>query len=335
MKLDRTSDWGYPAQVSAEDEELLERGRRIVLASWIGIVGNAVLAVLKTVVGLIAGSAAVISDGIDSGLDVLTSAITLVAARITTKPPDIDHPYGHSRAEAIATKSLSFIIFFAGAQLASGTIRRLLEQSPPEVETDLAILVTLASILGKSLLASHKWVVGRRQKSAMLIADAKNMRGDIVISFGVLFGLAAVRLFDLPIIDSIAALLISAWIMYLAFRIFIDTNTELMEGHKDRSTYEEIFDAVEGVAGAEHPHRTRIRTVGSMHIVDLDIEVDGELTVREAHAIAQKTEQAIKGALGNVYDVLVHIEPLGNVEKRERYGVSKRKLDAESSRRER
>lgn len=317
--------------MSSEDQELLERGRRIVVASWIGIAGNGVLAVTKTVVGLLSGSAAVISDGIDSGLDVLTSGITLLAARITTKPPDIDHPYGHSRAEAIATKSLSFIIFFAGAQLAVGTVRRLVEQTPPEVQTSLAIWVTLVSILGKSALAAHKWIVGRRQRSSMLIADAKNMRGDIVISVGVLLGLLAVRTFDLPIVDSLVALFISGWIMVLAFRIFLDTNTELMEGHKDRSTYQEIFDAVERVAGAEHPHRTRIRSVGSMQIVDLDIEVDGELTVREAHEIAQRTEQAIKSALGNVYDVLVHVEPLGNVEKRERYGVSKRKLEAESS----
>lgn len=317
--------------MTQEDRVLEERGRRIVVASWIGIIGNGVLAVLKTVVGFVSGSAAVLGDGIDSGLDVLTSGITLIAARITSKPPDIDHPYGHSRVEAIATKSVSFIIFFAGAQLALGTIRHLIDGTPRELPSELAIWVTVASIIGKTALAVHKRLVGQQENSSMLIADANNMRADIIISLGVLAGLAATFLFSLPIVDTIVALLISIWIMFVAFRIFLETNTELMEGYKDRDTYKEIFKAVDGVPGAEHPHRTRVRTVGSMQIVDLDIEVDGRLTVTDAHEIAQQTEQAIKKALGNVYDVLVHVEPLGNVENRERYGVSRRKLNREDA----
>lgn len=317
--------------MTQDDTFLEERGRKIVTASWIGIIGNGVLAVLKTVVGFISGSAAVLGDGIDSGLDVLTSGITLIAARITSKPPDIDHPYGHSRAEAIATKSVSFMIFFAGAQLALGSLGHLLNGSPRDLPSELAIWVTVVSIVGKTILAVHKQVIGRRYKSSMLIADANNMRADIVISIGVLGGLAATFLFNLPLVDSIVALLISIWIMFVAFRIFLETNTELMEGYKDRDTYQRIFKAVDSVPGAEHPHRTRVRTIGSMQVVDLDIEVDGNLTVTQAHEIAQQTEKAIKGAVGDVYDVLVHVEPLGNVENRERYGVSRGKLSREAS----
>jgi cation diffusion facilitator family transporter len=317
--------------VTQEDTQREDRGRRIVTASWIGIIGNGVLAALKTVVGFISGSAAVLGDGIDSGLDVLTSGITLIAARITSKPPDMDHPYGHSRVETIATKSVSFIIFFAGAQLAFGTVGHLLDGTARDIPSELAIWVTVASIVGKTGLAIHKRVVGKRVNSSMLVADADNMRADIVISVGVLAGLSATFLLSLPIVDSIVALCISIWIMFVAFRIFLQTNTELMEGYKDRETYQRIFRAVDSVPGAEHPHRTRVRTIGSMQIVDLDIEVDGNLTVTEAHEIAQQTERAIKGALGNVYDVLVHVEPLGNVENRERYGLSRRKLNRKSS----
>ncbi|MFW5728808.1 MAG: cation diffusion facilitator family transporter [Spirochaetota bacterium] len=306
-----------------------KRAARIIVASWISIAGNGLLAALKSVVGFLSGSAAVVSDGIDSGLDVLTSAITLVAARITSKPPDIDHPYGHSRVETIATKSVSFIILFAGAQLAWRTVGQLVRGAPQDLPSELAVWVTVASIVGKSALAVHKRSVGRRMNSAMLIADAKNMLADIVVSIGVLTGLLFTYLFNTPVIDSIVALLISLWIMFVAFRIFVETNTELMEGYKDRETYQRIFRAVDAVPGAEHPHRTRVRTIGSMQIVDLDIEVDGDLTVREAHEIARQTEQAIKGAVGNVYDVLVHVEPVGNVENRERYGLSRKKLNRE------
>ncbi len=188
------------------------------------------LALLKGVAGYISGSAAVLGDGIDSGLDVLTSAITLVAARITSKPPDIDHPYGHSRVETIATKSVSFIIFFAGAQLAFGTFGDLIAGNTRDIPSVLAVWVTVASILGKGGLAIYKGIVGMRVNSSMLVADAKNMRADIAVSVGVLVGLAFTIQFDLPAVDTVVALLISVWIMFVAFQIFLDTNTELMEG---------------------------------------------------------------------------------------------------------
>lgn len=313
--------------VDSEREAAADRTSRIVGASWVGIIANAFLAAAKIVVGFLSRSAAVMSDGIDSALDVLTSTITLIAARITDKPPDLNHPYGHSRAETIATKSLSFVIFFAGAQLAISTIGSLVTGEGHELPTRLALWVTVGSVLGKSWLAIYKFRVGRRTGSQMLIADAKNMRSDIVISLTVLVGLLFTYAFHLPILDTLTALGVSLWIIWVAFSIFIETNMELMEGHADPDTYQRIFDAIQEVPGAEHPHRARIRSIGGRSIVDLDIEVDGDITVREAHLIAQATERRIREVVDDVYDVLVHVEPIGNVERAERYGLSQRKLD--------
>ena len=308
-----------------------DRVLAITRASWIGIAANGLLSVAKIVVGFLAQSAAVLSDGVDSGLDVLTSSITLVAARITAKPPDLGHPYGHSRAETIATKSLSFIIFFAGAQLAVSTVRALISGEIREVPAPMALYVTIASILGKIFLAIHKYTVGRRHNSSMLMADAKNMRADIVISVAVLVGLGTTLLLHLPILDRITALAVSIWIMSVAFRIFLETNDELMEGFGEPETYRKLFDAVTSVPGARNPHRARIRTVGVYRVVDLDIEVDGSLSVTEAHEIARQAERAVRLAVENVYDVLIHVEPLGNVERSERYGVSREMLDDSES----
>jgi cation diffusion facilitator family transporter len=302
------------------------RTREIVIASWVGIIGNGILAVLKLLVGVYAHSIAVVSDGVDSAIDIFTSAISLVAARIVAKPPDLNHPYGHMRAETIAAKTFSFIIFFAGAQLAISTVTHLVQGQAREVPGTLAIYVTIVSVIGKTGLFIHKYWVGRRTESAMLIADAKNMRGDIAVSLGVLLGLGFTYLLDMPMVDSVTAIVISVWIMYIAFKIFLETNVELMEGYEDTSLYPQIFDAVESVPGAHHPHRTRIRTIGALRIVDLDIEVDGELTVSEAHEISRGAEAAIRACVSNVYDVLVHVEPTGNVEETEPYGVSRRKL---------
>ena len=308
--------------------EVERRTAAIVLASWVGIVANAFLAAAKIVAGFLSGSAAVVGDGVDSALDVLTSTITLIAARITAKPPDVYHPYGHTRAETIATKSLSFVIFFAGAQLAAATAQAIIRGDTHVVPSRLALWVTIASIVGKTGLALYKFRVGRATGSPMLIANAKNMRADIVISVTVLAGLLFTYTLDVPVLDSVVAFGVSCWIMWVAFRIFFETNTELMEGHGDPHTYQRIFDAVREVPGAEHPHRARIRSIGGLCIVDLDIEVDGKLTVREAHEIALNTEKRIRAAVENVYDVLVHVEPIGNVERAERYGVSQRTLDS-------
>lgn len=320
------SDDALSPGARAENAARHERSRQIIVASWVGIAANGALAVLKVVAGFLTRSAAVVSDGVDSALDVLTSTITLVAARITDKPPDVNHPYGHTRAETIATKTLSFVIFFAGAQLAISTVGSLVSGEPPELPGTLSIAVTIVSIFGKVALALYKFAVGRQTSSAMLVADAKNMRSDIVISLAVLIGLIFTFALHLPIIDALTALAVSCWIMVVAFRIFLETNTELMEGYDDPQTYQRIFDAIEAVPGAEHPHRTRIRTVGPYAVIDLDIEVAADLTVLEAHRIAQETEGAIREAVPNVYDVIIHIEPIGNVERSERYGVSKRKL---------
>jgi cation diffusion facilitator family transporter len=313
--------------LSDERSPQSERTKSIVFASWVGVIGNGILAGGKIVAGFIAHSVAVIGDGIDSSLDILTSILTMVAARITDRPPDVNHPYGHTRAETIATKALSFIIFFAGAQLAVGTLRHLFGGTSRELPTLLAFIVTGISIVGKSALAVYKFQLGKRTSSPMLVADAKNMKSDIFISASVLVGLAFTHLFQIPILDSIAALAISIYIMRVAFGIFVETNTELMEGHAEPETYQKVFDAVHSVPGAEHPHRTRIREIGALYIIDVDVEVDGTMSVGDAHEIAQQIEKAIREAIPNVYDVMVHIEPIGNVEQSERYGLSQRKLD--------
>ncbi len=309
-----------------------DRFRRIVLASWIGIVANAVLAVLKIVVGAVSGSFAVISDGIDSGNDILTSVVTLFTAYVARRPPDKRFPYGYARADTLATKLLSFVIFFAGAQLIISTIRHALTDTPQLPTGSLVFYVTGASIVVKVALAAYKIRVGRRVHSAMLVADGKNMQNDVIISVAVLIGLAGTHIFNMPIIDSITAIVVSIWIIKVALQIFIQSNVELMDGMQNTAAYQAVFDAVGSVPEAHNPHRTRIRRLGHMYVVILDIEVDADMDVGSAHAIALKTERAIAEQVPRVYDVVVHIEPYGNVEQNERYGLADTSPPESSSR---
>ncbi|MBT3275871.1 MAG: cation transporter [Spirochaetales bacterium] len=291
-------------------------------ASWIGVFGNTVLAALKIVFGILSGSLAVISDGIDTATDIITSLVSLFAAMVMGKPPDRGHPYGHWRAEAIATKLISFVIFFVGAQLALSSGRILVKGGAIDTPTIAAVFVTLASIFGKAVLAVIQFTTGKRHDSPMIIANARNMLGDIYISLGVLIGLVFTRLFDLPIIDSILALAVSFWVMKTAVVVFLDSSVEVMEGIRDHTVYEEIFAAVDDVEGASHPHRTRIRQISTYYVVDLDIEVGATISVAEGHEIAVAVEERIKERVPKVYDIMVHVEPSGNLEENEAYGLS-------------
>jgi len=304
-----------------------QRARRIAYISWIAIAGNFVLALLKIAAGFKAGSLAVIGDGIDSTTDIVASGITLFAARIIVAPPDREHPYGHFRAEAIATKTLSFIIFFVGAQLALSTVRRLISGEHGGVPGIAALFAAGISIIGKIALTVVLVRSGKKLDSTMLRANGKNMQNDILISAGVLVGVVFTQVLHLPLLDSIVALLVSLWIMRTAFSIFVESNRELMDGLDDPTIYSEIFKAVKEISGAVNPHRARARKLGNMYIIDLDIEVSGRKTVAEAHEIAVQVERTIKRRVDNVYDIIVHIEPKGNLERNERFGMSDSEAD--------
>jgi len=299
----------------------LNRIQNIKRASWIGVIGNTILAVLKIFTGAVTGSFAVIGDGIDSTTDILTSFLTLWVTKIIDKPPDEEHPYGHGRAETIATGILAFIIFYAGIQLIITSIQRIFSGEVSQIPSAPAIYVTIFSIIVKIFLAWYKHSTGKREKSSMLIADAKNMRNDVFLSSSVLIGLIFTYVFNLPILDKIVALFLGVWIIKVAIEIFYEENHELMEGVEDTSVYNQIFHAVGIVEGAYNPHKARIRKIGAYLIIDLDIEVDGQMTVTASHEIARQVEKSIKEHVEHVYDVLIHVEPLGNVEEDEKYGV--------------
>jgi cation diffusion facilitator family transporter len=305
---------------------MAEREQIIKKASWVGILGNAILSIAKIVGGFISGSLAVVADGVDSASDIITSVITLFTAKLLSKPPDKKYPYGYEKADTIATKLLSFIMFFAGAQLLMTAVKKLIYGSHPEIPTKLAIYITLISIAGKLILSRHQTRTGKRTGSDMLLANGKNMKNDVIISISVLTGLISIHILKLPILDTIFALGVSLWVLWVAFNIFREASLQLMDGVKDCAIYDRIFKAIESVKGAYHPHRVRARNIGHKIMIAIDLEVDGNLSLRQAHEIAHKVEESIKSAIENVFDVAIHIEPLGDHLEEKAFGVDKNNL---------
>lgn len=303
--------------------ETVSRGNILIRTSWISTVGNAILSIGKIVVGLISGSLAVLSDGIDSFTDVIISIVMIFTARIMKRPPSQKYAYGYEKAESIATKILSMVIFYAGIQMLVSSLQSIFSSEEKVLPGIMAIYVTIFSILGKILLSFYQYRRGKKIKSSMLTANAVNMRNDVIISTGVLIGLLCTFVLNLPILDSIAGLVISAFIIKSSISIFMDSNVELMDGVKDVSVYDKIFEAVEKVHGAYNPHRVRSRQIGNMYMISLDIEVDGSMTLNEAHCIAQAVEESIKEEIKNVYDIVVHVEPKDIKHEEEKFGIDR------------
>ncbi len=311
-----------------EQNESMDRMKTLRTAAIIAIAGNLVLALAKLAAGTITGSLAVLGDGIDSTTDVCISVLTLMVGFYINQPSDKEHPWGHRRAETLATLTVAFIIMYAGIQLFLSSLGQLFDPSPRQAPGFLALSVTLFSAAGKLLLAFSQYSLGKKAQSAIILANAKNMTNDILISASIFIGLGASKLFHLPFLDPLTALLVSVWVIRSAFIILKEQNLELMDGTGDDETYRSLFSAVTAVEGAGNPHRARIRKIGGAWDIDLDIEVEASLTVREAHDIAQKVEEEIRRRIQDVYDIMVHVEPAGCGEHDEQYGLTEKDLGA-------
>ncbi len=302
------------------------RIKAIRTASWIGIGGNSLLALAKITTGFWSGSMSVLADGIDSSGDVISAALILYIASLLSKPPSLKFPYGFAKAETNATNLLAFIIFVAGMQLAIASVKKLFSGTSDALPEIFALYVLGFSIVGKFSLAHYQRYMGKKVNSGMLLATAKNMQSDVLISFSVLAGLIFTHVFQLPILDPIAALLVSLWILWVAIRIFLQTNVELMDGNVDKEIYEKVFQLIDSIEGVKNPHRLRIRKIGPKKNINIDIEMDGHMTLAEAHRISHCAESLIKKEIPDVFDVAIHIEPEGEHLEEKNIGISRKGL---------
>ena len=209
--------------------ETKKRTAYIRKAGVIALVGNLVLAALKLIMAFMSQSLAVLGDGIDSSTDVLIAIVTLVISGIIAKPGDKEHPWGHERAETVATMILAFVIFLAGSELFISALKRLISDLAFTEVSLVAVLASVISICGKTLLTLSQYTLAKKANSDIVRANAENMRNDIVLSAAVLVGLGASRIFNCPVLDPIIALIVGAWVVKNAVMLFKDLNMELKE----------------------------------------------------------------------------------------------------------
>lgn len=281
-------------------------GKRVALVSM-GIC--AVLAVTKIVVGLMAGSTAVVADGVESASDIFASSVVLFGLIVAGKPPDENHPYGHGRLEILMGGAVGMLLAGTGVLICVRSLANLSSQGPPPAS--YAIWPLLASIAFKGTLSPIKFHFGRKVRSAALVADAWNDLVDVLSGCAALagLGLALYNPQRFAAADHYGGFAVGMIVVFLGLRVVRDTTYQLMDTMPDSSLMEDIRRVALSVPGVLGVEKCFARNTGMKHHVDLHLEVDPSMTVRESHEIAMLVRDRVVEQLDWVADVLVHVEP--------------------------
>jgi len=281
-------------------------GERI---TWVGIVAELLLIVLKLSVGLLARSQALVADAAHSASDLVTDFVTLVGLRLGRAPLDREHPYGHGKIEDLAALLVGLVLIGVAVVLAVQAIASLAGDKAPERSLWLLAAAGL-SILVKEMLARATSRVARRLGSPTLAANAAHHRSDALSSVSAFLGLGLFLLHpDFHWADGVAALAVAGFIVRSGVRIIRESGRDLVDTAPGGERVDEIRAFAAAVDGVRVLRRLRGRHYAQRIALDLDIEVDPGLTVRESHDIAERLSALIRDAFPAVYEVMVHTEP--------------------------
>ncbi len=278
-------------------------------ATWMSILGNALLAIIKGLSGIFGNSYALIADAIESTADIFSSMMVLFGIHYSTRPPDRNHPYGHGRAEPLITFVVVGFLVASAVVIAFESIENI--QQPHALPKPFTLWVLAGIIVSKELFYRFVRRKSHETNSSSLKADAWHHRSDAITSLAAFIGISVALIMGpgYESADDWAALLASLVILYNAFLIFRPALGEIM----DEQVYGELVNRirdfsvqVSGVLGTEKCH---IRKSGMKFHVDLHVIVNGHMTVLEGHAIAHRLKDHLLLELPVLADVLIHIEP--------------------------
>lgn len=278
-------------------------------AAGLGLAVNLLLGIVKLIGGLVGQSFALISDAVNSLGDVVTSLVVLFAMRVAQQPPDDEHPYGHTRAEAIAGSNLALLVIVSALLVGWEAVQRI--ATPHDLPPVWTLWIAASNVLIKEGLYRYKRSVGLRTGSSALMANAWDHRSDAFCSLAVLIGLGIVRWGGPDWIgaDEVAALVVVAAIVWSGAKLFRSSSSELMDSQADEQFVREIRRVAESFPEVRAVETLWVRKSGLEYFADIHIEVDGHLTVDEGHRIGHAVKDRLIGEFAHLRDVLVHLEP--------------------------
>lgn len=276
-------------------------------AARLSVISNAILTILKLTTGLLSGSVGVVSEAAHSGSDLIASFIALFSVRMSNRPADEEHPYGHGKVESISGILEAMLILLAACTIIYTAVEKLLRPLVlPAVAWGMAVMgLSVAVNIGVSYVL---FKVARATDSLALLADAEHLRTDVLTSLGVLVGLVLIKVTHWAALDPIIGIVVAMIIIWIGMQLIKDGLRSLMDVRLPESDLQKIYDAL-----AEEPrilgyHKLRTRKSGSTRYIDFHIQVDDNLSLVDAHSLTEKLEDKIRNTLPNV-EVVIHTEP--------------------------
>ncbi len=298
----------------------MDRGKEAKWTIFLGLGVNFLLALVKYAAGFFGRSSAMMADATNSLSDLITDVIVFFGLSAAQKPADSCHPYGHGKIEALLAAVCGLTILgVGGGILWSATIRitAFLQGAMVPSPGMIALWTALASITAKELLYRYTLARGRLLESSVLLAKAWDHRSDALSSVGTLFGIGGAIFLGEKwrILDPVAAVVVSVFVLRAALHILKDSLNELIEGSLPSPIEERVKKVLLTESGVKSFHKLKTRRIGSSIAVDVHIQMKGSMTLSEAHEISKQVEKDLWRAFGEETHISLHMEPLPDLKK--------------------
>lgn len=302
--------------------ETKEREKRIYRVTLMGSVVNVILLVFKFIAGILGGSAAMIADAVHSLSDFLTDIVVIAFVRISSKPEDVDHDYGHGKYETLATSIIGLALLMVGLYIFYNGARQIWDvMHGAEIEQPglVALIAAIVSILLKEWTYRFTVSVGKKVESQAVIANAWHHRSDALSSIGTAIGIGGAILLGKgwAVLDPVAALVVSVFIVKTALGLLSTSSGELLEKSLPKEVEKEIVDIVKSEPEVSEVHHLCTRRIGSNIAIEMHIRMPGEISLKDSHTRASNIERKLRQHFGEHTHINLHVEPLNPKKKRE------------------
>lgn len=297
-----------------EREVTSPREKEIYKVTIAGSVVNLLLLVFKFAAGILGHSAAMLADAVHSLSDFVTDVIVIVFVRISNKPQDKGHDYGHGKYETLATAIIGLLLLIVGFGIlwnGATSIYTFLRGGKLEEPGMVALIAAVVSIILKEILYRYTVAKGKKLNSQAVVANAWHHRSDVLSSVGTAVGIGGAILLGehWRVLDPIAAVIVSFFIMKVAVQLLIPCVDELLEKSLPDEVEKEIEQALLSFPGVSEPHHLRTRRIGSYCAIEVHVRMDGQITLEEAHNTATAIERKLKEMFGEGTLINIHVEP--------------------------